>query len=105
MALARRRKDFNSLAVDQGLVEVEAVQVELHGRDTHGCQPGAEDRPQGKEEVQGALVFERSVSEDEAANVSVSGDDVVRFFFLSKLEASVDQLVFGSFANERRGDQ
>ena len=45
------------LRVHDGLVEVEAVQVEGHGADAHGCEPDADNRPGAQEEVKACLLY------------------------------------------------
>ncbi|MEY2984791.1 MAG: hypothetical protein RLZZ568_1408, partial [Cyanobacteriota bacterium] len=50
--------DDTTLAVQDGLVEVETVQVERHGAYAHCREPDADDRPGTQEEVQGAAVVE-----------------------------------------------
>lgn len=57
--------------------EVKSIEIERHSRDTHGGQPDADDGPGSQEEVQGARVVEGSVLEDEAAKVTVGGNNVV----------------------------
>ena len=54
-----------TLTINDGLVEVETVQVECHGANTKSSEPDTHDRPCSKEEVQGAGVVEGSVLEDE----------------------------------------
>ena len=55
-----------ALTIQDGLVEVEAVQVEGHGADAHGREPDADNRPGAKEEVKATAVVERGVLEDQA---------------------------------------
>ena len=47
-----------TLTINDGLVEVETVQVECHRGDAKGGEPDADNRPCSKEEVQGAGVVE-----------------------------------------------
>ena len=54
------------LRIDDGLVEVETVQVERHRGHTQSGEPDANNWPSSKEEVQGTGVVERSVLEDQA---------------------------------------
>src|SRR6476469_2297628 len=84
-----------TLRVDDGLVEVEPVQVERHGADAQGGAPDADDGPCTQEEVQGAAVVEGRILEDQAAEVAVSCHDVVGLFFLTELVAVVLRLVLG----------
>ena len=73
-------KDMSLVVLDR-LVEVETVEVERHRGDTKCGEPDANNRPSSKEEVQGTGVVEGSVLEDQATEVTVSGDDVVGLFF------------------------
>ena len=73
--------EHTTLTIDDGLVEVEAVQVERHRGNTKSGEPDANNRPCCEEEVQRAGVVEGSVLEDQATEVTVSGDDVVGLFF------------------------
>ena len=50
-------------------------------------------------------VVEGSVLEDQTTKVTVSGDDVVSLFFLTKLITVVLGLTFGGLTNQRRGNQ
>ena len=77
--------EHTTLTIDDGLVEIETVQVERHRGDTQSGEPDADNRPSSKEEVQGTGVVERCVLEDQATEVTVSSDDVIRLFFLTKL--------------------
>src|SRR6476469_580296 len=94
-----------TLRVDDGLVEVEPVQVERHGADAQGGEPDADDGPCTQEEVQGAAVVEGRILEDQAAKVAVSCHDVVGLFFLTELVAVVLRLVLGGFTNQGGGHQ
>ncbi len=97
--------DDTSLRVDNGLVEVETVQVESHGGNTHGSQPNTENRPQGKEEVKCPRVVEGGVLKDETSKVAVGGDNVVGFFLLSEFVTCISRFVFGGFADQGRCHQ
>ena len=55
-----------ALTIQNGLVAVEAVQVEGHGADAHGREPDASNRPGAKEEVKAMAVDERGILEDQA---------------------------------------
>ena len=50
--------EHTTLTIDDGLVEVETVQVERHRGDTKCGEPDANNRPCSKEEVQGTGVVE-----------------------------------------------
>jgi hypothetical protein len=97
--------DDTSLRVNDGLVEVESVQVEGHGGDTHGSAPYTKDGPQGKEEVEGTRVVERSILEDQTSEVSMGGNNVVGLFFLSELVSIVGGLILSGFSDQGGGDQ
>ena len=60
-----------ALGIQDGLVEVEAVQVEGHGAHAEGGEPDANHRPGSQEEVKAAAVVEGSVLEDQATEVTV----------------------------------
>ena len=94
-----------SLVVLDGLVEVETVEVERHRGNTKCGEPDTDNRPCCEEEVQRTGVVEGSVLEDQATEVTVSGDDVVGLFFLTELVTIVLGLGFSSFTNERRRNQ
>lgn len=81
------------------------VEVEGHGRDTHGGEPNTHDGPGGQEEVQGTRVVERSILEDQTTKVSVGGNNVVSLLFLAKLVSVVGGFLFSGFTNQRRGNQ
>jgi hypothetical protein len=56
--------DYTTLRIENRLVEVETVEVERHGANTHCRKPDTDYRPSTQEEVQGAAIVERSVLED-----------------------------------------
>ena len=60
-----------TLGIQDGLVEVEAVQVEGHGAHAEGGEPDANHRPGSQEEVKAAAVVEGGVLEDQATEVTV----------------------------------
>merc|ERR1711943_81333 len=78
-----------ALTIKDGLVEVEAVQVEGHGRHAEGGEPDADNRPGSQEEVKATAVVEGGVLEDQATEVTVGSHDVVGLFLLAKLVAVV----------------
>ena len=82
--------DDTALGVDHRLVEVESVQVEGHGGNSHGGQPDTHDRPGGQEEVKGAGVIERSVLEDETSEITVCSHDVHFNVWLGAAIAFID---------------
>ena len=94
-----------ALAIHQGLVEVEAVEVEGHRGYAEGGEPDADNGPGCQEEVQAAAVVEGGVLEDQATEVTVGSHDVVGLFLLAKLVAVVLGLGLGGFTNQRRGHQ
>ena len=77
--------DHFTLRLNDGLVEVETIQVECHGAYAQCSKPDTDNRPCCEEEVQRAGVVEGSVLEDQTTKVTVSGDNVVGLFFLTKL--------------------
>ena len=97
--------DDTVLTIHQGLVEVEAVEVEGHGGHPKGGEPDADDGPGCQEEVQAAAVVEGGVLEDQATEVTVGSHDVVGLFLLAELVAVVLGLGLGGFTNQRRGHQ
>ena len=74
-----------TLRVDDGLVEVETVQVKCHGADAHCSEPDTDNRPCCEEEVQRTGVVKGSILEDQTTEVTVCGNDVVGLFFLTEL--------------------
>lgn len=97
--------DYPALAIQDGLVEVETVQVERHGAYTHSSEPDADYRPSTQEEVQGTAVVERSILEDQPTKVAVGGNDVVGFFFLTEFVTVVLGFNFGGFTHQGGGYQ
>ena len=81
--------EHSSLSVNDGLVEVEAVEVESHGRDAEGGKPDSHHWPRSEEEMQASRIVKRCILEDQATKVTVSGYNVVGLFFLSELVAIV----------------
>ena len=77
--------DDTTLTFNNGLIEVESVEVERHGGDAEGGKPDAHDGPCCQEEVKAAAIIERSILEDQTTEVTMSGNDVVSLFFLSEL--------------------
>ena len=94
-----------ALAVEDRLVEVEAVQVEGHRAHAQGGEPDADHRPGSQEEVQAAAVVERGVLEDQATEVTVGSHDVVGLFLLAELVAVVLGLALGGFTHQGGGHQ
>ena len=84
-----------TLAINDGLVEVEPVQVERHRADAQRGEPDAHDRPRTQEEVQRTAVVERGVLEDQPSEVAMCSHDVVGLFFLPELVAVVLRFGFG----------
>ena len=74
-----------TLTINDGLVEVETVQVECHSANTKSSEPDTNHRPRSQEKVQRATVVKGSILEDQTTEVTVSGDDVVSLFFLTEL--------------------
>ena len=97
--------EHTTLTIDDGLVEVETVQVERHCGNTKCGEPDTDNRPCCEEEVQRTGVVKGSVLEDQATEVTVSGNDVVGLFFLTELVTIVLGLSFCGFANQRRSNE
>ncbi|MFM1843829.1 MAG: hypothetical protein RLZZ490_2572, partial [Cyanobacteriota bacterium] len=89
--------DDATLAIQDGLVEVESVQVERHRGNTHCGEPDADYRPRTQEEVQGTAVVEGRILEDQPTEVAVGCNDVVGFFFLTEFVTVVLGLNFRGF--------
>merc|ERR1712100_1011410 len=94
-----------ALSIKDGLVEVEAVQVEGHGADAQGGEPDADNRPGSQEEVKATAVVEGGVLEDQATEVTVGSHDVVGLFLLAELVAVVLGLALGGFTHQGGGHQ
>ena len=94
-----------TLGIQDGLVEVEAVQVEGHGAHAEGGEPDANHRPGSQEEVKAAAVVEGGVLEDQATEVTVGSHDVVGLFLLAELVAVVLGLALGGFTHQGGGHQ
>merc|ERR1711975_79459 len=94
-----------ALTIQDGLVEVEAVQVEGHGANAHGREPDADNRPGSQEEVKATAVIEGGVLEDQATEVTVGSHDVVGLFLLAELVAVVLRLALGGFTHQGGGHQ
>merc|ERR1711991_1231715 len=94
-----------ALTIQDGLVEVEAVQVEGHGADAHGREPDADNRPSTQKEVKATAVVEGGVLEDQATEVTVGSHDVVGLFLLAELVAVVLGLALGGFTHQGGGHQ
>merc|ERR1712054_524097 len=92
-----------ALSIKDGLVEVEAVQVEGHGGHAEGGEPDADNRPGSQEEVKATAVVEGGVLEDQATEVTVGSHDVVGLFLLAKLVAVVLGLALGGFTHQGGG--
>ena len=97
--------EHSSLSVDDGLVEVEAIEVESHGRDAEGGKPDSHHWPRSEEEMQTSRIVKRCILEDQATEVTVGGYNVIGLFFLAELVAVVLGLSFSSLTNERRRNQ
>ena len=90
---------------NNGLVEVEAVEVECHGGDAEGGKPDAHDGPRCQEEMERARVVKGCILENQSSEVAVSCDDVVSLFFLTKFVAIVMRLGFSRLSNKAACDQ
>ena len=94
-----------TLTLNNGLIEVESVEVESHGGDAEGGKPDAHNRPCCEEEVQRAAVIKRSILENQTSEVTVGSDNVICLFFLPKLVSITLRDLFGSLPNEGRRDE
>ena len=94
-----------TLTINNGLIEVEPVEVECHGADAEGGKPDSHDWPRSEEEMQASRIVKRCILEDQATEVTVSSDDVVGLFFLTELVAIVLRLGFGGLTNQRRSNE
>merc|ERR1712100_552997 len=94
-----------ALTIKDGLVEVETVQVEGHGRHAQGGEPDADNRPGSQEEVKATAVVGGGVLEDQATEVTVGSHDVVGLFLLAELVAVVLGLSLGGFTHQGGGHQ
>jgi len=92
--------NYTTLAVYNGLVKVETVEVESHSGNTESCEPDTYNRPSCEEEVEGTRVVEGSVLEDKTTKVTVCSYNVVSLFFLTELVTSVSRFVLSSLTNE-----
>ncbi len=81
--------EHSSLSVNDGLVEVEAIEVESHGRDAEGGKPDSHHWPRSEEEMKRSRIVKRCILEDQATEVAMSCYDIICFFFLAKLVAIV----------------
>ena len=97
--------DHLALGVQDGLVEVEAIQVKRHRADAEAGEPDPHNRPGGQEEVEAAAVVEGGVLEDQATEVTVGSHDVVGLFFLAELVTVVLGFSLGGFPHQRGGHQ
>ena len=88
------------LAISDGLIEVEAVEVESHGGDAEGGKPDADNRPCCEEEVQATAIVERCILENKPTKISMSCNDVVGLFFLTKLVTVVSRFVLSSLTDK-----
>ena len=89
-----------TLTFNNGLIEVEPIEVERHGGDAEGGKPDSHDRLGGEEEVERTAVIEGSILENKASEIAMSSNDVVRFFFLTELVTIVLGLSFSGFTNQ-----
>ena len=79
-------RNYSVLTINQRLIEVETVEIECHRGNTKSGEPDTNDGPGSKEEVQRTGVIERSILENKASKVTVSGNNVISLFFLTELE-------------------
>jgi len=99
------RVDNMPLAISDGLIEVESIEIECHGGDAEGGKPDTHDGPRSKEEVETAAVIKRSILKNKTTKISMCCYDVICFFFLSKLIPIVERNRFGRLPNQGTGDK
>ena len=97
-------KDMTIISLD-GLIEVKAVQIERHSRHAKSSKPDTHHREGSKEEMKTAAIVKRSILEDQSSEVSMSGNDIVGLFLLTKLVSITLRDLFGSLPNEGRRDE
>jgi hypothetical protein len=73
------------LAIQNGLIKVEAIKVKGHCRHAKSSEPDTNNRPSSQKKVKAPTIVKGCVLEDEATEVTVGSHDVVGFFFLTKL--------------------
>ena len=86
-----------TLTIDDGLVEVETVQVGCHGGDTKCSEPDTDNRPPRGRSARTGVV--EGVLEDQTTEVAMS-NDVIGLFFLTELVTVVLGLSFSGFTNQ-----
>ena len=95
-----------TLTINNGLIEVESVEVECHGADAEGGKPDSHDwATQRGRNAASSRIVKRCILENQTTEVTVSSDDVVGLFFLTELVTIVLGLGFGGLTNQRRGNQ
>lgn len=95
--------DHMALAILNGLIEVEAVQIEGHCAYTKSSKPDPNHGPSSQEEVERTGVIEGSILKNKATKIPVCGHNVIGFLFLAKAITVVLALLFGCFTNQRAG--
>ena len=89
-----------TLTINNGLIEVESVEVECHGADAEGGKLDSHDWPRSEEEMQTSRIVKRCILEDQTTEVTVCGNDVVGLFFLTELVSIVLGLSLSGFTNQ-----
>ena len=93
------------LTINDGLVEVETIQVECHRADAKCSEPDADNSHAARKKCKRTGVVEGCVLEDQTTEVTVCSNDVVGLFFLTELVTIVLGLGFGGLTNQRRSNQ
>ena len=91
--------------IENGLVEVETVEVESHGGDTESSEPNANNRPSCKEEVKATRVVEGSILEDKTTEVSMCCGDGISLILLTEEITVVERVRTRGFSKERGSDK
>ena len=94
-----------TLTINNGLIEVESVEVECHGADAEGGKPDSHDWPRSEEEMQTSRIVKRCILENQTTEVTVCGNNVVGLFFLTELVTIVLGLSFRGFTDQRRSNE
>lgn len=97
--------DHMAITVEDGVVEVEAIEIEGEAANGHTSKPDAYYRPCPQEEVQGTTIIEGGILENEPAEIAMGCYNVISLFFLAEFVPIVLGLGFGGFADQRGGYQ
>ena len=95
-------RDNLVLTINQRLVKVKTIKVKGHSRHAKSSEPNTHNRPSSQKKVKAAAIVKACILKDQTTEVSVSGNDVVGLFFLTKLVTIVLAFRFSRFTNKRR---